>query len=124
MLDYSGMPFEEFRHRGWEAFVHPADYPETAEAFWHAIQTGTSYEGVMRLRGADGKFRWHHARCEPLRDRQGRIIQWYGLSVDIEERKQAEDQLRRSEAYLAEAQWLSHTGSAAFNDTTILYWSD
>jgi PAS domain S-box-containing protein len=124
MLDYSGMRFEDFKHRGWEAFVHPADYPETAKAFYHAIQTGTSYEGVMRLRRADGEFRWHHARCEPLRDRQGRIIQWYGLSVDIEERKQAEDQLRRSEAYLAEAQCLSHTGSAAFNDTTILYWSD
>ena len=124
MLDYSGMRFEDFKHRGWEAVVHPADYPETAKAFYHAIQTGTSYEGVMRLRRADGEFRWHHARCEPLRDRQGRIIQWYGLSVDIEERKQAEDQLRRSEAYLAEAQCLSHTGSAAFNDTTILYWSD
>src|SRR5437588_3001761 len=40
MLDYSGMQLEEFRHRGWEAFVHPADYPGTAEAFWHAIQTG------------------------------------------------------------------------------------
>jgi PAS domain S-box-containing protein len=66
MLDYSGMPFEEFGHRGWEAFVHPADYPETAGAFWHAIQTGTSYQGVMRLRRADGEFRWHHARCEPL----------------------------------------------------------
>ena len=39
MLDYSGMQLEEFRHRGWEAFVHPADYPGTAEAFLHAIQT-------------------------------------------------------------------------------------
>ena len=63
MLDYSGMRFEDFRHRGWEAFVHPADYPETAKAFYHAIRTGTSYEGVLRLRRADGEFRWHHARC-------------------------------------------------------------
>ena len=106
MLDYSGMRFEDFKHRGWEAFVHPADYPETAKAFYHAIQTGTSYEGVMRLRRADGEFRSHHARCEPLRDQQGRIIQWYGLCVDIEERNQAEDRLRRSEVYLAEAQRL------------------
>src|SRR4029077_7765326 len=106
------------------AFVHPADFPETAKAFYHAIQTGTSYEGVMRLRRADGEFRWHHARCEPLRDRQGRIIQCYGLSVDIDERKKAEDRLRRREAYLAEAQRLSHTGTAVFNDTTILYFSD
>src|SRR5260370_40168117 len=85
------MAVEEFRHRGWEAFVHPAEFPETAEAFRHAIQTGTSYQGVMRLRRADGEFRWHHARCEPLRDRQGRILQWYGLSVDIDEGKKTEE---------------------------------
>jgi PAS domain S-box-containing protein len=124
MLDYSGMPIEEFRHRGWEAFVHPADYPETAEAFWHAIQTGTSYQGVMRLRRADGEFRWHHARSEPLCDRQGRVIQWYGLSVDIDERKKAEDRLRRSEAYLAEAERLSHSGSGAYTEKEILYLSE
>jgi PAS domain S-box-containing protein len=75
ILDYSGMPSEQFMHRGWEAFVHPADYPETAEAFYHAIETGTSYQGVMRLRRTDGEFRWHDARCEPLRDQQGRIVQ-------------------------------------------------
>ena len=79
---------------GWKAFVHPDDFPETAKAFYHAIQTGTSYQGVLRLRRADGEFRWHHARCEPLRDRQGRIIQWYGLSVDIDEAKKAEEQPR------------------------------
>jgi PAS domain S-box-containing protein len=126
MLDYSGMPFEDFKHRGWEAFVHPADFPETANAFYHAIQTGTSYQSVMRLRRADGEFRWHHARCEPLRDRQGRIVQWYGLSVDIDEGKKAEDRLRRSEAYLADSQRLSHTGTWVLNPTTMqyLYWSD
>ena len=79
----------------------------------------------MRLRRADGEFRWHHARCEPLRDRHGRIIQWYGLSVDIDERKKAEDLLRRSEGYLADAQRLSHTGTWVFNATTMayVYWS-
>jgi PAS domain S-box-containing protein len=124
MLDYSGIPFEEFKRGGWEPFVHPADFPETAEAFYHAIHTGTPYEGVMRLRRADGEFRWHHARCEPLCDQQGRIIQWYGLSVDIDEGKKAEDRLRRSEAYLAEAQRLTHTGSAVYNEKEILHWSD
>jgi PAS domain S-box-containing protein len=127
ILDYSGMPSEAFMHGGWEGFVHPADYPETAEAFYHAIQTGTSYERVMRLRRADGEFRWHDARCEPLRDREGRIIQWYGLCVDINERKKVEDQLRRSEAYLAEAERLSHTGGWAMNrkgERTIVYWSE
>jgi len=124
LLDYSGMRLEDFQHGGWEAFVHPADFPETARAFYQAIQTGTSYEAVHRLRRSDGEYRWHHARAEPLRDRQGRIVQWYGLSVDIDDAKKAEDRLRRSEAYLAEAQRLSHTGSAVYNETEIPYWSD
>jgi PAS domain S-box-containing protein len=94
LLDYSGMRFEDFKHRGWEAFVHPADFPGTEKGFYHAIQTGTSYQGAMRLRRSDGEFRWHYARCEPLRDQQGNIIQWYGLSVDIDEAKKAEEQPR------------------------------
>src|ERR1700760_4614677 len=124
MPDYGGMRFEDFKHGGWEAIVHPDDYPETARAFYHAIQTGTPYQDVLRLRRADGEFRWHHARGEPLRDQQGRIIQWYGLTVDIDEAKKAEDRLRRSEAYLAEAQRLGHSGVSAYNETAILYGSD
>src|SRR5260221_6479855 len=78
----------------------------------------------MRLRRADGGFRWHDARCEPLRDRRGNIIQWYGLCFDIDEGKKAEDLLRRSEAHLAEAQRLSHTGAVAYNGTAILFASE
>ena len=125
-LDYIGVRFEDLLHLGgWTKFVHPDDLPETANAFYHSIQTGTSYQAVHRLRRADGEFRWHHARGEPLRDRQGRVIQWYGLTVDIDEGKRAEDRLRRSEAYLAEAQRLSHTGSFGWTPSTgELHWSD
>src|SRR5713101_4521222 len=127
LLDYSGMRLEDFKHGGWEAFVHPADFPETAKAFYHAIQTGASYRAVHRLRrAADGEYRWHHTRGEPLRDRGGQIVQWYGLSVDIDERKKAEERLRRSESYLAEAQRLSHTGTWVLDARAMryLYWSD
>ena len=78
----------------------------------------------MRLRRADGEFRWHDTRCEPLRDRRGNIIQWYGLCFDIDEGKKAGDLLRRSEAHLAEAQRLSHTGAVAYNGTAILFASE
>src|SRR5229473_4305754 len=126
LLDYSGMRLEDFKHGGWEAFVHPADFPETAKAFYHAIQTGTSYQAVNRLRRADGEFRWHQTRGEPLRDRERQIVQWYGLSVDIDERKKAEERLRRSESYLAEAQRLSHTGTWVLDARAMryLHWSD
>src|SRR6267378_2941693 len=125
-LDYSGMRFEEFKHGGWEALIHPADFPGTIKAFSHAIETGTPYEIVHRLRRWDGEYRWHQARGDPLRDRDGLIIQWYGLAVDIDDAGKAEDRLRRSEAYLSEAQRISHTGSYAYSPVTrqLLYWSD
>jgi PAS domain S-box-containing protein len=124
LSDYSGLRLEDIQQGGWEALLHPDDLQETANALRHAIQTGTSFEAVHRLRRADGEFRWHHARGEPLRDRHGHIIQWYGLSVDIDDAKKVEDRLRRSEAYLAEAQRLSHSGVSAYNETNILYGSD
>jgi len=124
LLDYIGVPPKDFRKRGWQQFVHPDDLPETLKAFHHAIETGTSYEAVHRVRRSDGEFRWHRERGEPLRDREGRIIQWYGLSIDVDEAKKAEDRLRRSEAYLAEAQRLSHSGVAAYNETATLYGSE
>jgi PAS domain S-box-containing protein len=124
ILDYTGTRQEDFRHRGWEAFLHPDDLPETAQAFYRAVQAGTSHEVVHRVRRSDGEYRWHHTRAEPLRDQQGRIVQWYGVSVDIDERKKAEERLRRSETYLAEAQRLSHCGVTAYKGTTVFYGSE
>ena len=125
-LDYTGTRLEDFLHLGWNKLIHPDDRSETINAFSHAIQSGTSYEAVHRLRRADGEYCWHHSLGEPLRDLQGRIIQWYGLSIDIDESKKAEDRLRRSEAWLSQAQRLSHTGNWVYNPTTMLYvyWSD
>ncbi|HVH85464.1 MAG TPA: GAF domain-containing protein, partial [Terriglobales bacterium] len=62
----------------------------------------------------------------PLRDKQGKILRWYGIVTDIEDRKRSEEALRRSEAYLAEAQRLSHIGTWAWNPVTgkNLYWSE
>jgi PAS domain-containing protein len=68
-------------------------------------------ESEARLRRADGDYRWWLIRNVPLRDELGNIVKWYGTAIEIEDRKRAEEQLRRSEAYLAEAQRLSRTGS-------------
>jgi PAS domain S-box-containing protein len=103
VLDYGGMRFEDFLNLGWKEFIHPDDFEETAKAFYHAIRTGDSYRIIHRLRRADGQYRWHDARGEPLRDKEQRIIQWYGLAIDIDEAKRAEDELRLTQAQLARA---------------------
>jgi PAS domain S-box-containing protein len=124
-LDFTGArSVEDLLNLGWKKFLHPEDFPKTANSFFQAIQTGESYEDLQRVRRVDGEYRWHHVRAEPLRDREGRIIEWYGLSVDIDEGKKIEERLRRSEAYLAEAQRLTHTATAAYDATKILYFSD
>jgi PAS domain S-box-containing protein len=55
-----------------------------------------------RLRRADGVYRWMSSRAEPLRDQDGRIVQWYGLCHDIDDQMHAEEALRRSERQLQE----------------------
>jgi PAS domain S-box-containing protein len=102
-LEYRGASFEEFANRGWERFIHPEDREETAKAFFRAIETGESFNVIHRYRRADGEYRWHHVRGEPLRDPHGKIIQWYGFSVDIDERKRTEDHLRDTRLKLSTA---------------------
>src|SRR6266852_3146491 len=81
---------------------------------WRAILTsGEHFEAEARLRRADGQYRV--LRAVPLRDASGCIVKWYGTTLDIEPRMRAEAALRRSEAYLTEAQRLSRTGSFGWN---------
>ena len=72
----------------------------------------------------DGGKRYVSVSGLPVFDKSGRFIGYRGVGRHITERKRAEEALRRSEAYLAEAQRLSHTGTFAFSAATALYWSD
>ena len=72
----------------------------------------------------DGGKRYVSVSGLPVFDRSGRFIGYRGVGRHITDRKRAEEALRRSEAYLAEAQRLSHTGTLAFNATAPVYWSE
>jgi len=81
----------------------------------------------VRLRRAvDGEYRWFLVRIAPLCDERGNIVKWHGVLTDIEDRKRAEQALKRSEAYLAEAQELTKTGSWAWDPHSdrLVYCSD
>jgi len=82
-------------------------------------------ESEARVRRMDGDYRWLLIRNVPLRSELGNIVNWYGTAIDIEERHRAEDALRRSEAYLAEAQRLSNTGSFGWSVSSgEILWSE
>ena len=114
--EYTGLSAEDTSGTGWQSVVHPEDLDRHMETWRVCSATGAPYEDETRFRrAADGEYRWFLVRAVPLRDVAGNILKWYGVLTDIEDRKQADQALKRSEAYLAEAQRLSHTGSWAWN---------
>lgn len=126
-LEYTGRTLED-AHRlegaSGTLLVHP-DQAEMAEKQWRkSVATGEPCLAEWRLRSADGTYRRHDVRRVPLRDEQGKVIKWYGVAFDVEDQKAAEDALRANEAYLAEAQTLSRTGSFGWHvPTGELFWS-
>jgi PAS domain S-box-containing protein len=125
-LDYFGLTLDEWRDKPPVCAVSPPDDAERVKAQWdRAMSMGSAFESEVRFRKGDGSYRWFLARYNPLRDEQGQIARWYVAGTDIEDRKRAEEALRRSEHCLAEAQRLSHTGSFGWNvSTDEHFWSD
>jgi PAS domain S-box-containing protein len=108
---YAGISREDARQVDWAALVHLDDV-EAAQRQWsECLTSGRPFQMELRFLRADGEYRWHLVRRVPLRDENGDVIKWYSAGVDVEDQKRAEAALRRSEAYSAEAQRLSQTGS-------------
>ena len=102
--DYTGLSLETARGWGWRAAIHPEDL-EKLERRWRAdLASGQAGSVEGRLRRFDGEYRWFLLRASPLRDASGKILRWYGTNTDIDDRKRAEEELQRSEAFLAEGQ--------------------
>jgi PAS domain S-box-containing protein len=125
IVEYCGQTLEQLRNWGTNGTVHHEDLARTAQIFTQAIAAGAPYQFEHRLRRHDGVYRWFDDRGIPVRDDAGRILRWYVLLTDIDERKRAEEGLRRSEAFLAQAQRLTLTGSLWWNVATgEIVWSD
>jgi PAS domain S-box-containing protein len=123
-VEYQGLSAEQMAGSGWQAVIHPDDLARHAGKWMEAIATGKPLENEVRLRRSDGQYRWHLDRGVPLRDEDGTIVKWYGVVTDIEDRKRAEEALRRSQFYISEGQRLAHMGSWAFNPSGFFeHWS-
>lgn len=129
-LGYVGRSLEDLEGWKWTAFIHPEDVEGIVEKWRASLASGDPFLYEARVLRADGEYRWMLHHKVAVRDGCGQIVKWFGSSIDIEDRKRAEVQLRlsteelqRSEFYLAEGQRLAHLGSWAFNSTGFDYWS-
>jgi PAS domain S-box-containing protein len=126
VLSYTGLTLEDVRKEDYRArFFHPEDVERLREEHGEALTRAVPFENEQRVLGKDGKYRWFLVRYNPLLDEQGSIDRWHLAAFDIEDRKRAEEDLRRSEAFLAETQHLSSIGSFCWRVATDeITWSE
>ncbi len=96
VLDYFERTLDEMIGWGWQSVLHPDDLPGCIERWSHSLSTGELYEIEFRLLCAQsGTYRWHIGRALPMYDEEGRVVSWFGTNTDIDDRKQAQEELQR-----------------------------
>jgi PAS domain S-box-containing protein len=123
-LTYVGRSLEDLQGWKWTDTIHPDDVEGIVDRWRASLASGEPFMYEARVRRADGEYRWmlHHKIA--LRDGDGKIVKWYGSSIDIEDRKQTEQTLRLTESFLLHAQRLTKAGSWAYRPPDICeYWS-
>ena len=120
-LDFLGKSLEDVCGWRWTHSIHPEDVAGIVQKWHGALESGEPFEAEARVRRADGEYRMFLHRKVPLRDEHGTILKWFGSSIDIEDRKRAEEritqktrELQRSEFCLHQGESLSHSGSWSF----------
>ena len=95
-MDYTGLSLQEEIEDPTRP-VHPEDLPRVMKKWVADLAAGQPSEDEIRLRRADGEYRWFLVRTAPLRDERGNVVKWFGVSIDIEDSRRAEEALRSSE---------------------------
>src|SRR5467141_116043 len=148
--EYTGVPEAGLLGWRWMEVLHPDDLENVRQVWADAVAGRRPYDVEYRVRRHDGAYGWFKTRGTPIRDSEGRIIKWFGSCTDITDRRRAEEalyhseqalrrardelevkvvertaELQRSEAYLAEAQTLSRTGSFGWHVSSgKIFWSE
>ncbi|MDM9383819.1 PAS domain-containing protein [Chlorogloeopsis sp. ULAP01] len=98
-IEYTGLTLEQTRDGNEiQQVIHPDDIELTFATWKKCLTSGTLYQTEFRLRrSSDKAYRWFLSRAIPIRDEQGQIVQWFGTNTDIDDRKQTEEALQKSE---------------------------
>ena len=96
--DYTGTTFEQMKGWGWQSIHDPGKLPNVLKLWKASLETHEPFEMTFPLRGADGIFRPFLTRIVPIKDADGRLLQWFGTNTDVSKLKRVEQSLRDSEA--------------------------
>ena len=102
-MEFTGLSFEQIKGWGWKQVIHPDDLAETSRLWQHSIDTGEPFTFEHRLRNAKGVYRWHLTRTMTVQDAEDQVALWIGSCTDIDEQRQATNQLQLLAADLSES---------------------
>ncbi|MDN4056435.1 ATP-binding protein [Massilia sp. YIM B02763] len=108
-FDYTGTTPDQVVGWGWQSTCEPSVLPAVKERWEASMRSGDPFEMEYPIRGTDGKYRWFLTRINPVRDRHGHVLRWFGTNTDVDQVKRAEQALR-DESHVLEL--LNSTGSA------------
>ena len=109
--DYTGMTPEQMAGWGWQSVHDPAVLPTVLSKWRDAIALAQPFEMEFPLRGADGTFRNFLTRVQPMKDSEGRLVQWFGTTTDVDQLKRIEQSLRVTQARLESTLEASSVGT-------------
>ena len=114
---HTGLTMQQTEGVGWIEAVHPEDRERLSQVWGNALKIGEPVEVEYRIkRVTDGVYRWFLAQGRPVRDREGRIVKWFGLLAEIEDQKQGQKALERQNALV---RLLHHVTVAAYEAATV-----
>jgi PAS domain S-box-containing protein len=100
--DYFGMSGQMTPREFFQLVTHAEDISRLMDGVQQALSGGEFFETEVRMRGADGEYRWFLYQLYPLRDENGRVFRWCAVRTDIEEQKRAQERTRRENFALRE----------------------
>jgi len=101
---HTGLGASQCRDHDWLAAVHPDEREEAVGLWQQAVRKVCPFDVEVRLRRPDGGWRWTNLRAAPLRREDGTVAGWIGISLDVSDRRraeQAEAEARRKDEFLA-----------------------
>ena len=99
IVEYTGLELEQIDLD----VIHPDDQKSHVQKWQHALEAGEPWDDTYRIRRADGAFRWFYDRIEPLRARDGHVVCWYAVKIDINDTREMEETLRSTRRKLSAA---------------------
>ncbi len=98
--DFTGTTFDEMQGWGWLSVHDPSHLNRVVDRYRRSLEIGEPWEDTFPLRSKNGEWRWFLSRARPIRDENGKVVQWFGTNTDITEQLQVQAALRASETRL------------------------